>query len=71
MEIVHYIILQGQVIDQNVINWNNSPRYWPFVKGIHRSPMDSPHKGQWRRDLSFLWYGPEQTTEQTIEMLVI
>ena len=23
-------------------------RYWPFVRGIHRSPMDSPHKGQWR-----------------------
>ena len=19
--------------------------YWPFVKGIHRSPVDSPHKG--------------------------
>ena len=23
--------------------------HWPFVRGIHRSPMDSPHKGQWRR----------------------
>ena len=23
-------------------------RYWPFVQGIHRSPVDSPHKGQWR-----------------------
>ena len=23
------------------------PRYWPFVRGIHRSPVDSPHKGQW------------------------
>ena len=22
-----------------------SPYYWPFVKGIHRWPMDSPHKG--------------------------
>ena len=21
---------------------------WPFVMGIHRSPVDSPHKGQWR-----------------------
>ena len=26
----------------------NFPRYWPFVRGIHRSPVDSPHKGQWR-----------------------
>ena len=23
------------------------PRYWPFVGGIHRSPVNSPHKGQW------------------------
>ena len=23
-------------------------RYWPFVGGIHRSPVNSPHKGQWR-----------------------
>ena len=24
-------------------------RYWPFfVRGIHRSPVNSPHKGQWR-----------------------
>ena len=24
------------------------PCYWPFVRGIHRSPVISPHKGQWR-----------------------
>ena len=29
------------------------PRYWPFVWGIHRSPMNSPHKGQWRWALVF------------------
>ena len=23
------------------------PCYWPFVRRIHRSPMNSPHKGQW------------------------
>ena len=23
------------------------PRYWPSVWGIHRSPVNSPHKGQW------------------------
>ena len=21
------------------------PRYWPLVRGIHRSPVNSPHKG--------------------------
>ena len=25
----------------------------PFVRGIHRSPVISPHKGQWRRALMF------------------
>ena len=29
------------------------PRYWPFVWGIHRSPVNSPHKGQWRGTLMF------------------
>ena len=24
------------------------PRNWPFVRGIHQSPVNSPHKGQWR-----------------------
>ena len=27
--------------------------YWPFVWGIHRSPVNSPHKGQWRGTLMF------------------
>ena len=31
-----------------VIKWKHLPRYWPFVRGIHRSPVNSPHKGQWR-----------------------
>ena len=26
---------------------------WPFVRGIHRSPVNSPYKGQWRRALMF------------------
>ena len=29
------------------------PRYWPFVQGIHRSPGEFPHKGQWRGALKF------------------
>ena len=29
------------------------PRYWPFLRGIHRSPVNSPHKGQWRGALIF------------------
>ena len=33
----------------DVIKWKHFPRYWTFVRGIHRSPVNSPHKGQWRR----------------------
>ena len=37
----------------DVIKWKYFPRYWPFVRGIHRSPVNSPHKGQWRGALMF------------------
>ena len=31
----------------------NFPCYWPSVRRIHRSPVNSPHKGQWRGALMF------------------
>ena len=31
------------------------PRYWPFVRVIHWSPVNSPHKGQWRGALMFFF----------------
>ena len=37
----------------DVIKWKHFPRNWPFVWGIHRSPVNSPHKGQWRGALMF------------------
>ena len=37
----------------DVIKWEHFPRYWPFVRGIHRSSMNSPHKGQWCGALIF------------------
>ena len=37
----------------DVIKWKHFPRYRPFVRGIQRSPVNSPHKGQWRRALVF------------------
>ena len=37
----------------DVIKWKHFPRYWSFVRGIHRSPVNSPHKGQWRGALMF------------------
>ena len=41
------------VLHDDVIKWKHIPRYWPFVLGIHRSPVNSPHKGQWRGALMF------------------
>ena len=40
-------------IHDDVIKWKNFPHYWPFLRGIHRSPVNSPHKGQWRGALMF------------------
>ena len=37
----------------DVIKWKHYPRYWPFVRGIHWSPVNFPHKGQWRGALMF------------------
>ena len=37
----------------DAIKWKHFPRYWPFARGIHRSPVNSPHKGQWRGGLMF------------------
>ena len=32
----------------DVIKWKHFSRYWPLVRRIHRSPVNSPHKDQWR-----------------------
>ena len=32
-------------LHDDVIKWNHFPRYWAFVRGIHRSPVNYPHKG--------------------------
>ena len=37
----------------DVIKWKHFPCYWPFVRGIHRWPVNSPHKGQCRGALMF------------------
>ena len=36
-----------------IIKRKHFPRYWPFMRGIHRSPVNSPHKGRWREALMF------------------
>ena len=41
------------MMHDDVMKWKHFPRHWPFVLGIHRSPVNSPHKGQWRGALMF------------------
>ena len=42
--------------DDDFVKWKHFPRYWPFVRGIHRSPVISPRKGQWCGALVFSFY---------------
>ena len=44
---------QKTATHDDVHKWKHFPRYWPFVRGIHRTPVNSPHKGQWRGALKF------------------
>ena len=37
----------------DVIKWKLFPSYWPFVRGIHRSLVNSLHNDQWRGALVF------------------
>ena len=84
----------------DVIKWKHFPSYWPYVRGIHRSSVNSPHNGQehgalmysliltgalWGESISQRWwihhtksqrcfdiaYCPDQSVEQTVQLLVI
>ena len=41
------------MLHDDAIKWKHFLRYWPFVREIHRSPVNSPHKGQKRGALMF------------------
>ena len=41
------------MLHDDVIKREHFLRYWPFVRGIHRSLVNSPHKSQWRGALMF------------------
>ena len=42
-----------RILHEDVIKWRHFPRYWPFARGIPRSPVNSPHKGRWYGALMF------------------
>ena len=43
----------SRIFDDDVIQCKLFSCYWPFVRGTHRSPVNSPHKAQWRGALMF------------------
>ena len=64
----NYILSNCGLVTWHIVNWTNAwigtipepwwrhqhfSRYWPFVRGIHRSTVNPPHKGQWRGALMF------------------
>ena len=55
--ITYRVVLNSNAIKSlydDVIKWKLFLRYLPFVRGIHRWPVNSPqHKGQWRGALMF------------------
>ena len=61
MSILHnvYHITTDTPLHDDVINWKHFPRYWPFVRGIHRSPVNSPHKASDAELWCLLWLAPE------------
>ena len=71
----HYEFFTGSyficIHHDEIIKWKHFPRYRSFVRRVIRSPLDSPHKGQWGGALIFLWSAAEQPVEKSIETPVI
>ena len=53
MEAIQKARWRSPISHDDVIRWKHFPRYWSFVRGIHRSPVNSHHKGQWRGAVMF------------------
>ena len=56
MRLITYLcrnLIEAMFTHDDVVKWKHFPRNWLSVRGIHRSPVNSPHKGQWRVALMF------------------
>ena len=49
----YYTRYYSPMLHDDVIKWKYFLRYWPYVWGIHRSSVNSPHKGQCHGTLMF------------------
>ena len=41
-------VVKSTAFHDNVTKWKYFPRYWPFVRGNHRTPVNFPAQSQWR-----------------------
>ena len=57
MKFVFYIKLI--LIHDDVIQWKHVPCYWPFMRGIHQSLVNSLTKASDAELWYFLWFAPE------------
>ena len=50
------ILLKRSRNYDEVIKWKHFPRYWAFLRGINRSPVDFPHKGSATWNFGIFFY---------------
>ena len=65
------MLAYNQLDHDDVINGNIFRVILVLCAGIHRSPVNSPHRANDAELWCFLWSAPEQTNVQTIETPVI
>ena len=58
-----YTVVKYPRRHDDVIKWNHFLHYWTFVRGIQRSPVNSPQKGHWRGTLMWSLITFQQTVE--------
>ena len=57
------VSFSGIEVHDDVIKWKHFPRYWPFVRRIHRSRWIHHTKASDAEHWCFLWYASEWTIE--------
>ena len=54
-DVVWTCIIRGLSKSWDVMTWVDFTHYWHFVRGIHRSPVHSPHKGSIVQNIYVNW----------------
>ena len=60
--------INSYISTDNVITCKRLPHHWPFVREIHRWPVDSPHKGTIIIALVFLCWQHDQAVEHAFDV---